>query len=76
MRHNLEIKMNETFNERYMTIASDAIGNRSHGDPPSPGHVQTCSLYRPDSWQAGSWHSTGIPSCPQRHFGGGGGAVT
>ena len=31
--------------------------------PPFPRHVQTCSLCSPDCWQAGSRHSTEMPSC-------------
>ena len=38
-----------------------------HGPSPlysgSPGHVQTCSLWRTDCWKAGGWHLTEIPSC-------------
>ena len=30
---------------------------------PPPKHVQTCSLCSPDSWQAGGWHLTEMPSC-------------
>ena len=29
----------------------------------APRHVQTCSLWSMDCRQAGSWHSTGMPSC-------------